>query len=213
MTMSDMPDGRRLRSDGVRTRGSILRAAAALATTEGLDRLSIGALATHIGMSKSGLFSHFRSKEALQMATIDVAWSIFDAAVVAPASTAESGRPRLLALVDRYLRHLADGVFPGGCFFAATSAELHMRPSAITARLDDFYAWWGAHIDHELRVAQDAGDLPADADLEQLSFEISSHLFHAHLSYMPLGDARVLERSRTAILRLLGIQGSLPIGS
>jgi AcrR family transcriptional regulator len=203
-----MADGRRQRSDGVRTRGSILRAAAALATTEGLDRLSIGALATHIGMSKSGLFSHFRSKEALQMATIDVAWSIFDETVVAPASSAASGRPRLLALVDNYLRHLADGVFPGGCFFAATSAELHMRPSAISARLDDFYAWWGAHIDHELRVAQEAGDLAADADLEQLAFEITSHLLHAHLSYMPVGDARVLERSRIAILRLLEFTGS-----
>jgi hypothetical protein len=110
--------------------------------------------------------------------------------------------------VDNYLRHLADGVFPGGCFFAATSAELHMRPSAISARLDDFYAWWGAHIDHELRVAQEAGDLAADADLEQLAFEITSHLLHAHLSYMPVGDARVLERSRIAILRLLEFTGS-----
>jgi AcrR family transcriptional regulator len=205
MTMSGE---RRARADGVRTRGSILRAAAALATTEGLDRLSIGGLAEHIGMSKSGLFSHFRSKEALQMATIDVAWSIFDEAVVAPASVAGSGRPRLMALVDRYLGHLAEGVFPGGCFFAATSAELHMRPSAITARLDDFYAWWGAHIAHELRAARDAGDLPADADLDQLSFEITSHLLHAHLSYMPSGDARVLERSRTAVVRLLEGPGS-----
>jgi AcrR family transcriptional regulator len=205
MTMSDVPDGRRHRSDGERTHASILRAAAALATTEGLDRLSIGGLADHIGISKSGLFAHFRSKEALQLATIDIAWEMFDAAVVRPALEQPRGLPRLLALVDRYLGHLEDRVFPGGCFFAATSAELHMRPSSITARLDAFYAYWGDHITDNLQAARDAGDLPADADLDQDAYEIASHLLHAHLAYMPVGDRAVLDRSATAIRRSLGL--------
>ena len=76
-TQATLP--RRQRADGARTRESILAAAAALATTEGLDRLSIGGLADHIGISKSGLFAHFRSKEALQLATIESASAIFDA--------------------------------------------------------------------------------------------------------------------------------------
>lgn len=196
---------RRLRSDGVRTRESILRAAAALATTEGLDRLSLGGLAEHIGISKSGLFAHFHSKEALQLATIEAAWAMFDQAVVQPALTAPPGRVRLLALVDRYLGHLEDRVFPGGCFFAATSAELHMRPGAITERLDAFYAYWGGLVADNLAAAREAGDLPPDADLDQDAYEIASHLLHAHLSYMPVGDALVLARTRSAIRRLVGV--------
>jgi AcrR family transcriptional regulator len=196
---------RRPRSDGIRTRESILHAAAALATTEGLDRLSIGGLADHIGISKSGLFAHFHSKEALQLATIEVAWEMFDDAVVSPALKAPLGMPRLLALVDRYLGHLEGRVFPGGCFFAATSAELHMRPSSITARLDAFYAYWGGHIGENLAAARDAGDLPRDADLEQVAYEIASHLLHAHLAYMPVADPLVLARTGRAIRRLLEV--------
>jgi len=206
MTMSE--GQRRHRSDGERTHASILRAAAALATTEGLDRLSIGGLADHIGISKSGLFSHFRSKEALQLATIDIAWEMFDAAVTTPAREAAPGRERLLQLVDRYLGHLEDRVFPGGCFFAATSAELHMRPSSITRRLDDFYTAWDGQLMDNLGVARSSGELPADTDIAQVAYEIGSHLLHAHLAYMPVGDRAVLDRSASAIRRVLGV----PVG-
>src|SRR4249919_1391124 len=88
MTMSTatpaIPIARRTRSDGERSRQRILEAAAQLATVQGLDRLSIGELAAHIGMSKSGLYAHFRSKEELQLATIDAAEVLFDEAVIAP---------------------------------------------------------------------------------------------------------------------------------
>src|SRR5947209_3897090 len=92
--------GRKPRADGVESRRTILLAAANLATTRGLEGLSIGELAQHIGMSKSGLYAHFKSKEELELATIETAAEIFDRDVVAPASESPGGLARVLALSE-----------------------------------------------------------------------------------------------------------------
>src|SRR4051795_9979224 len=92
------PRERRRRSDGARSHQAILHAAAQLATVEGLDGLSIGRLAEHIGMSKSGLFAHFGSKEELQLATVEKAQEVYDAEVIAPALAEPDGVQRLEAL-------------------------------------------------------------------------------------------------------------------
>src|SRR6185369_636927 len=115
---------RRRRSDGERSRTAILDQAARLATVEGIEGLSLGRLADAVGMSKSGLFAHFRSKEELQLATIETADAIFQAEVVDPARDAPPGIPRLRALGEAFLAHLERGVFPGGCFFASVAAEI-----------------------------------------------------------------------------------------
>src|SRR6187397_1042480 len=91
---------RRSRTDGERTRGTILRAAASLATVEGLEGLSIGNLAAAIGMSKSGLYAHFGSKEELQLATVEEADRIFQEEVVQPALAAPPGRAQLVAICE-----------------------------------------------------------------------------------------------------------------
>src|SRR3954464_1816462 len=109
---------RRTRSDGERSRKTILRAAASLATVDGLEGISIGNLAAHIGMSKSGLYAHFGSKEELQLATIDSARKILDAEVVEPAREIVDPREQLQALCERFLSYVERRVFPGGCFFA-----------------------------------------------------------------------------------------------
>src|SRR4051812_2295975 len=96
------------RADGERSRGVILGEAARLATVEGIEGLSIGRLAQAVGMSKSGLFAHFGSKEELQLATIDAATEIFETHVLAPASAATTGFERLRLLTDGYLRYIAD---------------------------------------------------------------------------------------------------------
>src|SRR6266545_2754397 len=106
---------RRPRSDGARSRHAILDAAARLATVEGLNGLSIGGLADHIGMSKSGLYAHFKSKEELQLATIDTAATIFDSEVLQPVTPVPAGIERLKALANSFLSHLERRVFPGGC--------------------------------------------------------------------------------------------------
>src|ERR1700704_4976326 len=102
---TDRP-ARRRRSDGERSRNAILREAAQLATVEGIDGLSISRLADAVGMSKSGLYAHFGSKEELQLATVETEDSLFAAEVVEPASTADSGIERLRLLVDSYLRYV-----------------------------------------------------------------------------------------------------------
>src|SRR3954467_9196023 len=110
------PRERRRRSDGARSHEAILHAAAQLATVEGLDGLSIGRLAEHIGMSKSGLFAHFGSKEELQLATIAKAREVFDAEVVDAALALPCGVARIEALAEGFLSHVEREVFIGGCF-------------------------------------------------------------------------------------------------
>lgn len=205
MTMETTTPERRQRADGIRTREQILRTAAAVATIEGLDRLSIGGLADHIGISKSGVYAHFRSKEALQLATVDTAWAIFDAEVVTRAMTADPGRARVIALIDEYLDHLERRVFPGGCFFAATMAELRMRPSPVTVRLAEFDWYWMGLLRSNLELAQTAGEIPAGEDIADLAFEIESHVVHAHLRYPMLHDSGVLARVRRAVRHRLGV--------
>src|SRR4029078_10689197 len=102
-TVARAQRARRVRSDGERSRRAILQAAAEMATVAGLDRLSIGEAAARIGMSKSGLYAHFRSKEELQLATIDTAEAIFDEVVVGRMLDAEPGIPAVLALNDSVL--------------------------------------------------------------------------------------------------------------
>src|SRR5690349_12627147 len=104
---------RQPRADGLRTRGAILRAAASLATVDGLEGLSIGNLAAATGISKSGLYAHFGSKQELQLATVEEAERIFDAEVVQPALTARPGLARLAAVGEAYFGYLQRRVFPG----------------------------------------------------------------------------------------------------
>jgi AcrR family transcriptional regulator len=205
MTMTPAGQPGRHRSDGDRTHQAILTAATALATTEGLDRLSIGDLAIYLGISKSGLYAHFGSKEALQLATIDMARTIFAAEVVARADGAPSGIASLLALTDGFLAHLDRRIFPGGCFFSAASAEMQNRPGAVKAAIDDFYVYWSGRLRAEVDAAIAAGELPADEDAALLVYEIESHLLHAHASFPASGDTAVLDRSRRAIARRLGV--------
>jgi AcrR family transcriptional regulator len=196
---------RRSRSDGERSRRAILEAATTLATTEGLDRLSIGQLAAQIGMSKSGLYAHFGSKEELQLATIDAAEAIFDEVVVEPASTAEPGIPAVLALADAFLGHLEARVFPGGCFFACASAEVQSRPGALKERIAEFDGRWKARFVDQLRIAQQRGDVAASEDLDQLWFEIDAYLLYAHAAFAFRADPEVLARAGLAVRHRLGV--------
>jgi AcrR family transcriptional regulator len=194
---------RRQRSDGARSRRAILEAAAGMATVDGLDRLSIGDLAAHIGMSKSGLYAHFRSKEELQLAAIDTAEAIFDEAVVGPMRGAEPGLPAVLVLADSFLDHLRRRVFPGGCFFACASAEVQSRPGPVKERIAAFDRRWKARWIQAFEAAQRAGQLPVDEDLDQLFFELDAYLLYAHAAFAFRGDPAVLDRAGDAVRRRL----------
>ena len=125
---------RRSRADGERTRSAILRAAASLATVDGLEGLSIGHLAAAIGMSKSGLYAHFGSKQELQLATVEEAGRIFAEEVVQPALAAPAGLAQLAAVCEAFFDHLRRRTFPGGCFFAGAALEMGTRPGPVKER-------------------------------------------------------------------------------
>ena len=185
------------RSDGEKSRAAILDAAAQLATVEGLDGLSIGRLAEHIGMSKSGLYAHFGSKEELQLATIDAASEIFVREVIAPAR-AHVGILRLEALGDHFLSYLERKVFPGGCFFAAAQAEFDTHSGRVREKLREAHRGWLGYLEHQVREAQAAGEIADGEDPEQLVFELKALLSMANSVFMLHGDPTALERARRA---------------
>lgn len=195
---------RRVRADGQRSRDAILDTAARLATVDGLMGLSIGNLARHTGMSKSGLYAHFTSKEDLQLATIERAAEIFDAEVLRPAHRHGEGLPLLWALCDEFLGHLERGVFPGGCFFASLSSELDTHPGPVKERLAAVLQEWMGELVSAARQAVERGELDGASDPEQIGFELDAMLFMGHATYIMNGDPAMLDRARRGIERLLG---------
>ncbi len=195
--------GHRTRSDGLRSRQAILLAAARLATLRGFASLSIGDLASELGMSKSGLFAHFGSKEQLELATIEAAEKIFIEDVVAPTLRAKPGLPRLHALVEAYCAHVERRVFPGGCFFAAVSAEVEKRPGPGRDRLVKFITEWFGLIERCLREARERGEIAPDSDPAQLAFEADAMIAMANAMFVLGQDAAVFDRAKAGVEHVL----------
>ena len=200
---SDTQPKRRRRADGERSREQILDAAGRLATVEGIGGLSIGRLADAVGMSKSGLFAHFGSKEELQLATIDKADDLFTATVLEPATKAPSGLERLQRLVDGFLRYVEVETYPGGCFFASVLAEVDMQPGPVRDRLVGFLGDWLGRLESAVRDAQAEGAIDASEDPGQLAFEVEAALLLANAQYVVARSRQPIERARRAIDRRL----------
>jgi AcrR family transcriptional regulator len=194
---------RKPRSDGERSRSAILNEAARLATVEGIGGLSLGRLADAVGMSKSGLFAHFGSKEELQLATIETANSIFDEQVLEPAEEASLGLERLRTLLDSYLSYVEAGTFPGGCFFASVLVEVSMQPGAVRDRLVAFLGDWLGRLQEAVREAQREGTIDKREDPAQLAFELEAALLLANTQYSVTQSAEAVRRGRKAIDRRL----------
>jgi AcrR family transcriptional regulator len=184
-------------SKGAETRAAILDRAVDLASVEGLEGLTIGHLASELEMSKSGLFAHFGSKRELQLATVAAAARRFSAAVIEPTLAAADGVPRLRAMADSYLAHLEGGAYPGGCFWAATSAEYDDRPGpvrdAIAAALD---AWLG-ELERQAKIA-------GAAEPGRFAFELYAVVMGANSRFRLSGDRVVFGYARATLERLLG---------
>ena len=190
---------RKPRADGLRSRRTILDAAARLATVDGLDGLSIGRLAEHIGMSKSGLYAHFGSKEELQLATVETAAEIFRDDVVVPTEAVEAPLARLKALCEAFLSHLERRVFPGGCFFVSAAAEFDTHPGPVKEEVASFLREWLATLEELAARAQQDGDLDAAEDPAQVAFELDAYLLMANMAYLLHNDPLTLQRARAAI--------------
>jgi AcrR family transcriptional regulator len=190
---------RRLRADGERSRQTIVRAAADLATVHGLEGISIGDLAAQIGMSKSGLYAHFGSKQELQLATVETAQEIFENEVIDPTETIADPLERLKALCDRFLSYVERGVFPGGCFFASTAAEFDTHPGPVRDKIASFQQHWIERIELLIREAQAAGSLRATEDPAQLAFELYAYLLLGNAAFVLHDNPTHLQQARAAI--------------
>jgi AcrR family transcriptional regulator len=190
---------RRRRSDGERSRAAILREAARLATVDGLDGLSLAHLADAVGMSKSGLFAHFGSKEELQLATVEAASAIFEELVVEPAGEMAAGVPRLRAYIERFLYHVEEGVFPGGCFFVSAVSELDTHPGPVRDGAMAFSQRWLALLAEEVAAGQAAGVLDPAADPSQIAFELNAFMVLGNIQFVASADRVALDRVRRAV--------------
>jgi AcrR family transcriptional regulator len=196
---------RRPRADGERTRGAILGAAASLATTEGLEGLSIGHLAAAIGMSKSGLYAHFGSKQELQLATVAEAERIFAEQVVQPALAARPGLAQLAAVCEAYFGYVQRRVFPGGCFFAVTALEMGTRPGPVREQVAAIQSGFTALLRDFAATALEQHELPASEDPDRLAFELHAILLAADAKAVLLDDPAALDLARQVVHQRLGL--------
>ena len=197
--------GRKQREDGLRTRKAILLEAVSLATVEGLEGLTIGGLAKSLGISKSGLYAHFGSKQELQLATIDEAARIFVSEVIKPSFATPEGLGRLVSICDLFFDHLQRRTLPGGCFFASAVLEMGTRPGPVKERVVEFQQRFVGLIFEFAAKAQARGELPSDEDLMLLVFELNGMILAANASFVMSGDTAMLEVARRAVRRRLDV--------
>ncbi|MGB6582797.1 MAG: TetR/AcrR family transcriptional regulator [Streptosporangiaceae bacterium] len=204
---------RRPRADGERTRSAILRAAASLATVDGLEGLSIGHLAAAIGMSKSGLYAHFGSKQELQLATVQEAGRIFADEVVQPALAAPPGLAQLAAVCEAFFEHLRRRTFPGGCFFAGAALEMGTRPGPVKEAVAGFQAGFVDLLRGFAATAIEQNQLPPGEDPDQLAFELNGICLAADANFVLHDNPAVLDLARQVAHRRLGLDSGGHPGS
>jgi len=163
---------------------------------EGLEQLSMGRLASAVGISKAGLYAHFDSKEELQLATISHFLEVFDTEVLHDAS----GEPstRLDTLLERWLAFFERRVFPGGCFLIVAAVEFAGRRGPVRDALEDALDQEIAVLEAAIRRANKSGELRATRDARQTAFELHSILINAHAIFQVKADHAVFKRARTA---------------
>src|SRR5215475_8649776 len=203
---------RQPRADGERTRAAILRTAASLATTDGLEGLSIGNLAAATGISKSGLYAHFGSKQELQLATVDEAERILDTEVVQPALAARPGLAQLATACEAYFSYVQRRVFPGGCFFAATALEMGTHPGPVKERVAAVYSSFTALLGAFAATAVEQHELSPVEDPDRLAFELHAILLAADTKFVLHDDPAVLDLARQIIRQRLGVDNRRSAG-
>ena len=180
---------------GQQTRAAILEAALGLASHVGLEGLSIGALAEVTGMSKSGVFAHFGSREELQISVIREYHAKFDEEVFRPAIREPRGLPRLAALFDRWVKRVSIEI-DSGCIYISGAVEFDDRPGPVRDALASSVNTWLSAMRRAVEIAIEEGHLAADTDASQMAFEIHAQILALHY------EARFL-RSPDSVRRAL----------
>jgi AcrR family transcriptional regulator len=190
-------------SKGEATRQTILDRASQLVSEVGLEGLTIGSLASDLGLSKSGLFAHFRSKEALQVQVLEHIAARFVELVVKPAVRAPRGEPRLRALFDNVLEWPKRHGLPGGCPLIAAVSELDDRPGPARDLLVQQHRDWLDTIATVVRTALAEKHFRPDVDPEQFAFEVYGIECAFHTSQRLIADKRAEKRARAAFEALV----------
>lgn len=188
---------------GADTRHAVLERAVALASTVGLGGLTIGTLAEELQLSKSGLFGHFRSKEALQIEVLNHAAAQFVEVVVRPALAQPRGEPRLRSLFHRWLDWGRSPPLPGGCLFVAAATELDDKDGPVRARLQQLQREWLGVIATTFRKGIEEGHFPDDADPDQFAHDLYGVMLAYHHAHRLLRDPKAEARARHAFQALL----------
>jgi len=187
---------------GTQTRAAILDSALGLASQRGLEGLSIGALADVIGMSKSGVFAHFGSREELQIAVIREYHQRFEQEVFFPALREPRGVPRLRGLFERWVRRVSVEV-DSGCIYISGAVEFDDRPGPVRDALVAMVRAWQGALERAIRLAIDDGQLEPDTDVQQLLFEMHGLILALHHDARLMRTPGALQRARGAFERLI----------
>lgn len=174
-----------------------------LATQVGLDGLTIGRLAADLELSKSGLFGHFQSKEALQVQVLRHAAERFVEAVLRPALKAPRGEPRLRQLFERWLEWPKAVPQPGGCLFVAAATELDDKPGHARDVLVELQRDWLEVLANAVRTAIAVGDFHEGTDPEQFAQDLYGIMLACHHATRLLRDPKAEKRARTAFEAIL----------
>jgi AcrR family transcriptional regulator len=187
---------------GEETRERIVEHAFRLASRDGLTGITVGSLAADLGLSKSGLFAHFGSKEELQVEILRMASEYFQEHVLRNGFVAPRGLPRLRKVFENWLSWINDPTLPGGCVFVAATAELDDKPG----RARDFLAGTQKQLLTTLaktvKLTVEVGHFGADTDCDQVAFEIYGIVLAFNHAHRLLRDPKALARARRAFDRL-----------
>jgi len=187
---------------GQLTRAAILDSALSLASQMGLEGLSIGALAEVAGMSKSGVFAHFGSREELQIAVIREYHRRFEEEVFFPAMREPRGVPRLRALFERWLRRVSVEV-DSGCIYISGAVEFDDRPGPVRDALVSMVRAWQDALERAIRIAIEDGQLKPDTDAQQMLFEMHGLILALHHDARLMRNPGALQRARLAYERVV----------
>jgi AcrR family transcriptional regulator len=191
---------------GELTKTTILDHAVAIASRVGLSGLTIGTLATDLELSKSGLFAHFQSKEALQLQTLETGATRFLEMVIKPSLKAPRGEPRLRALYDRWCEWPTLGRLQGGCLFVQGASEFDDLPGKVRDLLIRLQKDWLDTLAAAARTAVAEGHFKKSVDPEQFAHELYGVMLMFHHASRLLRDPQAAKRARTAFEALLEVR-------
>lgn len=200
--MADSSSPVRTLHKGQQTRATILEAALTLASHMGLEGLSIGALAEVTGMSKSGVFAHFGSRDELQIAVVREYHHKFEEEVFYPALREPRGLPRLRALFDNWVRRVAVEI-DSGCIYISGAVEFDDRPGPVRDALVDMVQTWQDALERAIRIGVEEGHLRPDTDPAQMLFEVHGLILALHHDARFLRHPGAVDRAKVAFRRVL----------